>query len=238
MQGRDVDDEPVLRGRIAPQPSELKTREILRVIYPLNNSGSKQIIISLDPTSDFSPIITIGRPGWSGYQLTPETFKVLCEYAEYIDDYFAHPALQRQYVPISSCDKVEFRKSWGKDLIAITNTLDCDVKVTIAKTTWEGLKRLFPLVKHTLDLYDQWQVDAMLVFMAFAKHLKDNLPQDVFPPGTIVQNSVNFQTVCDRTSLSDLQFDHVFKTNLDMERCFREIQVFCADHLASYLPFI
>jgi hypothetical protein len=35
--------------------AELKTREICRVIYPLNTSGSKQFIISMDFNADFFP---------------------------------------------------------------------------------------------------------------------------------------------------------------------------------------
>lgn len=49
-----------------------RTNQVLRHIYPINNSGSKQIIIGSDPEADFKAVIAIRKPGFKGVVLSHE----------------------------------------------------------------------------------------------------------------------------------------------------------------------
>jgi hypothetical protein len=89
--------------------AELKTREICRVIYPLNYCGSKQIIIAMDPSEDFNHVVTISKTGWSGYRLGSEALDVLN--VTYINEFFNQSSEFYDPLHLSAVDSIEFQKS-------------------------------------------------------------------------------------------------------------------------------
>lgn len=220
----------------AKGPAELKTREICRVIYPLNASGSKQIIIAMDPDDNFFPVITIGKPGWSGYQLSVETFECLVKNVQFISDYFNNPSEEYTTLQLSASDLVTFRKNWGKHLICISNVLDSSLQVTIAKSTWDCLVDILPLLTDVMNMYQRWQSDAFYLFVALAKRLKQCLPSTTVMNLPIIEDKISFQNTLRGIDFYSLDYEGQHDTMLNLQRLFREMQYFCAEYLASYIP--
>jgi hypothetical protein len=218
--------------------AELKTREVCRVIYPLNASGSKPIIIALEPNDDFYPIITIGKPGWSGYQFTFETFGCLVKNVEFINDYFNNPTEEFSSIQLSSADMVSFRKNWGKHLICISNVLDPALQVTIAKSTWDCLVDILPLLMDVLNMYKRWQSDAFYLFVALAKRLKQCLPSTVVMNLPIVEekDKILFQNALRGIDFYSIPYEGQQDSMVNLQKLFREMQYFCSEYLASYIP--
>jgi hypothetical protein len=234
----DADDCHIRNGvpRGVNDLAQLKTREICRVIYPLNSSGSKQVIISMDPNDDFFPMITIGKPGWSGYQISVEAFRNLVKNVPFINDYFNNPTDHCPSLQLSASDVVTFRRNWGKHLICVSNILDTTVQVTIAKSTWDGLVDLLPLLTDVVDMYQRWQGNAMLMFIAIAKRLRKCLPSTTVMNLPIVDDTVAFKNTLRGIDYYSVPYEGQLDTMMNLQLLFREMQYFCAEYFASYIP--
>jgi hypothetical protein len=218
--------------------AELKTCEIHRVIYPLNPSGSKQVIVSMDPDEDFLPIVTIGKPGWSGYRLSMECFHILVQNIQYINTYFDNPTDNYGPLHLSATETVEFRKNWGKHMIYIINKLDNTIKLCMAKPTWNGLVDVMPLLIHILGIYERHQNDAMQVFIGMATRLKQCLSPSTVSALPIVEDLKFFKDTLKHISFDSINYMGNKETTLNLETLFLEIRTFCSEHLASYIPYL
>ncbi|KAF4526694.1 hypothetical protein B566_EDAN010124, partial [Ephemera danica] len=184
--------------------TELKSREILRISYPLNRSGSKQITIGLDPALDFSPVITIGRAGWSGIRMAVETFSVLCSYGNPLLGYFDDTAAKKDPLLLSAQEMLEFRKNWGKNLIVVASNIDNAEHVTLAKTSWEGFVKIIPLLQHMVQKYESYQADAMEIYQALVKAVKPQLTADFLMSNPV--DSCDARAAWTRHSVHEMHF--------------------------------
>lgn len=209
----------------------LKSPEICRTVFPLNKCGSKQVMVSLDPASDFAPVVTIGRTGWSGIRLSPEVFLELTKRSATITKYFEGETSE-DHVMLSFLEKVEFHNQWGKRLICINTSLDKGELVFLAKSTWESLVTLFDCILHVVNVMSDWQYDVMNLYVMLAKRVKDELPQELL---TLRQSDVS-------NALEKIGFDSLKVSNsnplVDLRRCFYELQATCADEICAYLPCV
>lgn len=218
--------------------TELKTREICRVIYPLNNCGSKQIIIAMDPSEEFMPVVTIGKTGWSGYRLGSEALDVLTQNLDYINDFFTQSSEFYAPLHLSAVDSVEFRKSWGKHMICFTNKLDSQSKVCLAQSTWGGFLEVLPLLHQVNQMYKSWQSEASAVFVAICKYMKTCLPPATLEQLPIVEEPTKFRAILKSIAFENITYEGNTNTMLDLQKCFLEIRTFCQEHIASYIPYV
>lgn len=212
-------------------------QEILRVIYPLNKSGSMQITFALDASEGFMCVFRIGRPGRSGFELLPGCLKVLRNHEECINQYFNGASKpQGTLQPSSSIYNIHFRRNFGKPMIVILDTDFSDYDdLWLGKSSWNGLRSLFPMISQMFETYENWAYDALRVCVAFSKHMKHRLAQDVFSPGTVLENTPQFQIAYDSTLLSHLKLGNEIMSNIDLDRCFNEIKAFCAEYIVYYM---
>lgn len=218
--------------------AELKTREICRVIYPLNKCGSKQVIIAMDPAEDFHPVVTIGKAGWSGFRLDSEALDILMQNLDYINDFFNTPSVFASPLHLNAVDSIEFRRNWGKQILCFSNKMDTQFKVCIGKPTWEGFLEILPLLHQVKCMYKRWQSDALAVFIGICKYMKNCLPAAVIEKLPIVEDSLTFNNVLRRCSYENITFEGNPDTLLDLKKCFLEIRIFCQEHIASYIPYV
>ena len=217
--------------------AELKSREVLRLSFPLNRSGSKQITIGLDPGLDFTPVITVGRAGWSGIRMTAETFSVLCSYGIPLLGYFEDQGQKKDPILLSSQEMLEFHKNWGKNLIVIGSNMDSSEKVTLAKTSWEGFVKIIPLMQHLIEKYESWQTDAMEIYQALVKSVKSQLSPDELMSNPVVQNTPNFKDVVYNLRIETIPHAPM-TSSIDVHQVFYELKYFCSDDIASYVPYV
>ena len=218
--------------------AELKNREILRISYPLNRSGSKQITIGLDPALDFTPVITIGRAGWSGIRMSVETFSVLCSYGNPLLGYFDDTSAKKDPLLLSAQEILEFRKNWGKNLIVVASNIDNAEHVTLAKTSWEGFVKIIPLLQHMVQKYESYQADAMEIYQALVKAVKPQLTADFLMSNPVVQNTPYFKDIVHNTRFDRLSPERQLSTSIDAQQVFHELKYFCCDDIAAYVPYV
>jgi hypothetical protein len=169
--------------------SQLKSREILCVTYPLNRSGSKQVIVGLDPTLDFTPVITIGRAGWSGFRISQEEFSVLCSYTSIIQKFLEEESGKYGSILLGAQEVLEFRRSWGRNLIVIASNTNSSKKVTMAKATFDGFVKVIPLINYVTTKYMSYQSDAMSPFASLCKTVKSHFSPDFLMSAPVLQKS-------------------------------------------------
>jgi hypothetical protein len=169
-----------------------------------------------------------------------ETFKVLASHVNIINSYFANPTIEHYRTPLqlSATDSIEFRKNWGKNLLCITNVLDSNGRVSIAKTSWDGLVNLFPLLIYVGDMYQRWQEDAFQLFTGIAKQLKLCLPVNVVEKLPLVDDMYSFKEVLKQINFENIKYEGSRDSMLNLRTTFLEIQSFCAEQLAAYIPYI
>ncbi|KAF4529788.1 hypothetical protein B566_EDAN018056, partial [Ephemera danica] len=185
--------------------------------------------IALNPCEDFHPIITIGKPGWSGYQLSPDSYRELMKYSSLIwDDWFNDDDRKVKNAPptltLSAVDNLSFRESYDKKIIAISNTLDCTQQVCIAKSTWEGLVAIDVLIHELLNVYERMQPEAMNLFVAMATRYKEIINPDDLQKLPIVENSASFKNILNNfVQIQDIKIAGEV-TVLNVPIVFREMQ--------------
>ena len=232
-------------GQISSKPVEdklapLKTNEVVRSIYPINKSGSKQIIVALDPAIDFLPVLTIGKPGWSGVRLDVEAWKYICDAEEYITNFFngeSDTGVFENVIHISNEEKLTFHMQYGRHVMCIASVMEGGPTVTLARTSWEGLLNVKKCINHQLDVLGSCSAEAFDFFATFVKAIKDRLPSEIVEHKTAPH--VNVMKVFEK-HVKELTFDCVMfapyeHTHLDTKQLFLELQCFCVVNLAGYI---
>lgn len=224
--------------------AEKQTSEIFRVIFPINKCGSKQIILALDPSLDFQPVITVGKPGWSGVRLTLDAWLTLRGMADNISKFFNGELDASLYtnsiVQLGSTEKISFKHNWGKNLLQISEGQEHDSlinNVTIAKTTWDGLLNILPCINHELVNLEMWQPILLELFVTYVKKIKQCFPQDMFGSDSQLHQN-DYEAIVKQITLDSLDFTQASDTNMDIQKAFNELQAFCRSEMANYLSLV
>jgi hypothetical protein len=133
-----------------------RTKQIMRHIYPINNSGSKQLVIGCDPQADFQPIITIRKPGYRGVVLSHEASKALLDEFEELYLYCNDDSTDkdRKSLELTQVETVDFGYSMQKKAIFIKKDLGDSqhASIILSGSTLMFIADLFDLIKYIFDL--------------------------------------------------------------------------------------
>jgi hypothetical protein len=216
--------------------TDLKSRELFRTIYPMNKSGSKQIIIGLDPCQNFAPTLLLCKSGWSGYRLSLEGWQTLLSSLDFITGYFMN-TLQDGHettLNLSMTEKITLRHQFNSKLISFSKTEDDSNGLTIAKPTWEGLLNIIPCINHTLNVFTNICGDVSRFFDALCTEITNQLPSNF----TSLPPQANKMKIV-QSILREIPFDAVpyqnTETSFDVYKCFYEMQAFCLLDISANL---
>jgi hypothetical protein len=145
--------------------------------------------VGLDPTLDFTPVITIGRAGWYGFRMSQEAFSVLCSYTSIIQKFLEEESVKYGSILLGAQEVLEFRRSWGRNLIVTASNTDSSEKVTMAKSTIDGFVKVIPLINYVTTKYMSYQSDAMSLFASLYKTVISHLSPDFLMSAPVVQNT-------------------------------------------------
>jgi hypothetical protein len=112
------------------ETSDRTKQNIMRYVYPINNSGSKQLVLGCNPQVDFRPTITLRKPGYKGIDLSHEGSAKLIAQIQTIQEYFANDFNDNDLQPIElqPGELIEFGYFAGKKAIFVKKQED-DSKV-------------------------------------------------------------------------------------------------------------
>lgn len=128
-----------------------RTNQVLRHIYPINNSGSKQIIIGSDPEADFKAVIAIRKPGFKGVILSHEgSAKLLTEIQAIRAAFFDSPTTIFELGP---GEKIEFGTFMSHKSIFIKKDLGDSkyANIILNAITFLYLMDISDLLKYVFD---------------------------------------------------------------------------------------
>jgi hypothetical protein len=207
-----------------------KTRDILRCVYPLNRSASKQIIISLDPSFEFMPAATISPTGKRGVKLPHYAFNTLCDSLHYITEYFNGTHEGQSTVNLAPEIVMTFEHQYGKKVLTFRSEVDTNqcLSVTIQEPTWLYFKKLLPLLRHNFEQLLTYSMDCQQLCAALRAYCRQN-----FPGRTENYTDMNqFEDFLGAIQLSDIDFAPRQECFMDIDRAFMELTRFCAFDLA------
>lgn len=202
------------------------TREILRCIFPLCKSGSKQIIIGLDSCFEFFPTVTIAKTGKPGVKLPHYAFKTLCDSLDYISDYFTLHHDGKTVVNLAPEIIIEFGMQYGKRVITFCGDVQTNnaQKVTIMGPTWAYLRNMMDLLLYVFNQQESWTIDAQNLFMALRDHCRAYFP-----------GHADNHTDMDQLAkfMKELRFEEIDYSPrqecfMDVQRAFYEMKYFCS----------
>lgn len=223
-----------LEDDVEPRTKEFERNEVGAKSFPLNQSKSKVLKVSYNVSTDFSPCIAIGRPGWIPFQLSVEGFRQLCATCEYINEYFNQRKVtkRREVIPLGGSECLEFKYQWNKRMVLIRSTFDSRENILLAKASWQGLMNVKELVMHHLERMNCFRPDVSKIFRACGLQLKNVAPpglvnlemseEDVESFGDVVQKQLHY---------NDLQYTPSTNPMFDANEMFLNIRYFCVTPL-------
>lgn len=132
-----------------------RTKQIMRYVYPINSSGSKQLVLGADPEADFKPIITIRKPGYKGVILTHEGSERFLAELPAIHGYFANESKASELKPVqlSEGEVVEFGYFLDKKAIYVKKNLEDakNVFIILTGSTFCYMENIYDLVRYVFD---------------------------------------------------------------------------------------
>lgn len=220
--------------------AEPRPTEVCRFVFPLNNCGSKQVIIAHDVSQDFTPVFTIEKTGGLGVRISQEGYKSLCSNMDYISAYFesSETPYRQEVINLSSTEVLQFKQQWGNNLAVLKNTPDEKYQVTFAKQTWDGLKNVLPLLDCILLKMNHFQPEIMKMFIATAKLMKSTLPTEYTIPNSPYVNLESVSEIFRVMTFNDLGYDVEQNNLFDPHQMFIELRTFCIKELVNYMYFV
>jgi hypothetical protein len=215
----------------------IKHADCFRTIMPLNNSGSKQIMVSMDPDRFFDTFITIGRPGWSGIRLTVDAWEALVQSTNQINSFFKGGYNQdnfKQFINLSPTEKIEFRSQWGKPVIQLSTSVDGGAIMTLADVTWEGLVKLTKYINFIIFDHKEIRSETLDILEKFAEVVYQRLPANE----SLLAHKANIlevkHNIIQSLTFSDLNIKKIATFKFHPRVAFFELQSFCARQIAEF----
>jgi DNA-binding protein Fis len=227
-----------LNGQKPPKRRRMKTcydrsRDIMRSFYPINQSGSKQAIVAMDPAFEFFPTVTIAKTGQAGVKLPHYAFKTLCDSALYITDYFTDHHDGVDVVNLAPEVIASFEQQYGEKVVTFCNNVQTNgaESVTLNELSWQRFVGLLELLKHNFMEQESWTFDAQQLYEALKEYCKSYFTGQS-------ENHTNMKQLGDflaTLALEELIYVPREECRMDIQRAFLEMKYFCKFDLAGSL---
>jgi hypothetical protein len=193
-----------------------RTKQIMRHVYPINNSGSKQLIIGVDPQDGFKPVITIRKPGFRGVVLSHEGSKMFLNELQALYGYCTSDSTERDLKPLelNSGESVEFGYSMEKKAIFIKKDLGDSqyANIILTGSTLLFIADLYDLLQYIFDvlLFNSDEIKQVYNMMLAKLQLQPSTKKHLIK--TLSPGDINFTTE---------------NQSIDYSRVFLELRKYC-----------
>jgi hypothetical protein len=213
---------------------------IYRAVFPCNKSSSKQLMIALEPDKEFTPSITLSKPGKYGVKITESTFLKILQVNERLtnffngDSYLADLTLD-PYNDGQKHDTIQvgkrhhlvlyLTKNSEKVAALVYNAYNTHGEVTFTNVTWHTIMRLSVLVKHLLAKYKSYKDAALKMYrgLCFTVHHEVEISyEDAFNERVLMVQEFLMKRVCSIPKPSPSA-----EPTFDAVRAFEEIKLTC-----------
>jgi hypothetical protein len=111
------------------------------------------------------------------------------------------------------------------------------LRVTMAKSTFDGFVEVVPLINHVTTKYMSYQPDEMSFFASLCKTVKSQLSPDFLMSAPVVQNTHEFMHVLRNVPYHSVE-NISTESTVDLQQLIYEIVAYCSEDIAAYIPYI
>lgn len=202
-----------------------KTREILRLVVPINKSGSKQLVLGADPSTGFQPSLTLKKPGFPGIKLNGSALEKFIACFKEIDEYFKSGGMQNMELVLSKDRSIKFGHHYKDKAVFLKmaggETNEDGYSIVLNSFTWPFLMSMHSLVNYTYQSMKTYAPELLKIFNTLKTHLasKVNMKGAINPEE--VENVLN--------ALEGNEIEIIADPDLSMDyvRAFYEMKRFC-----------
>jgi hypothetical protein len=200
-----------------------RTKQVMRFIYPINSSGTKQIVMGADPEFDFKPSVTIRRPGGMGIKMSPRASSNFIAFLPTLKEYFeteGMPDLEQQIFTLSPGETIEFGEFLKKKCVTIKKELSSNkfIRVVLTSNTIFFMNDLYHLLMHVFDGLAVQAEELMLMHGAMRKKLNEDSTK---------KSRLRIRSL----TPEELEFQPNPSITMDHYRAFMEIRKYCENEL-------
>lgn len=207
-----------------------RTREILRFVYPINKSGTKQLVLGADPSIGFQPSLTIRKPGSPGIKLNGIALERFLKSFSEIEAYFVTGELEDMELILSAGKSLKFSKQYnGRTTLLKSHCPDQDKEYSMVLNicTWNFLKTLKNLLDYIYEQLKGYAPELQKMFLAMKNYLASKI--NVNEP--IKHDEV--EKIIFGLSGEDFEMTPAPDSNLDYARTFFEMKRYCYYDIAA-----
>jgi hypothetical protein len=207
-----------------------QTREILRLVLPINKSGTKQLVLSADPDTGFQVSLTIRSTGSPGIKINGTALEKFLASFDEINNYFEHGAMENMELMLSKTRSINFGHHFQKRAVFLKMNDPENEKVysiVLNHFTWPFLVSMRSLLTYTIQNLKSYTPELQKMFETLKKHLstKFNMKEALDPYAI-----ENFLTALDR---DEIQIIPDPNNSMDYVRSFYEMKRYCQYSLMS-----
>jgi hypothetical protein len=205
-----------------------KSRYILRYSWPINRSGTKEIVLGADPDFEFKPTITFRKPGFPGVRLSPEGSLTFLAKKHILANYFNGNIAECEKIMLSEKEEVQGTVVYGKKAITIRITLGEQTYCFIMnQQTWNFYESLSPLVEGYVGQY----ATHYKVFGKFIERFKKMLHEATGGK----MDAAHIRPLLDAMTIDDFEFQEELGMDIvaDYIRTFYELKQFCLKEILA-----
>jgi hypothetical protein len=199
-----------------------KTREILRYVWPLNKTGSKQLILGADPSNGCIPTLTIRKPGYSGTKLTGEALTKFLDNIDNITYYFEGGDHNGKTLSLSKDKFIKFGVHYKDRAVFLEskNENEETFSIVLNSFTWNFLKSIKGLIIYCHQQLLSYVPELQRMFAALQNTLAETY--DLSAP----LDAAEVESYLSEISGDEFELTPDLTLNMDYIRAFYEMKRF------------
>jgi hypothetical protein len=201
-----------------------RTREILRLVLPINKSGTKQLLLGADPATGFLPALTIRTPGSPGIKLNGPALEKFIACFHQIDDYFKHGGMEDMELLLSKEKSVKFGKSYDDRAVFLkmkAHETEKEYTIILNSFTWGFLISMRSLITYTIQNLNNYSAE----LQKMSETLKNYIATKINLKEAIKMDEV--EEVFAALTGEEVEISPNKECTLDYVRAFYEMKRFC-----------
>jgi hypothetical protein len=202
-----------------------RTRDLLRNMYPINRSGTKQIQLSMDPSYEFLPALTFRKPGFLGVKLPHYASEKLLENLGAVNEFFVSGTNADTEVSLGDDSIIEFGMDRrGKRAIQLRSQVATmsDNGILINEQTWGYFWRMRDLVKHVYGNLRRVSPEVQRLYECIREKMESHFADNDSTPSV-----TDVEQYLDDLRMEALNFEPNLECPLDYQLVLLEIKRAC-----------
>jgi len=146
--------------------------------------GSKQIVIALDPSYEFSPVITFKKPGFAGVKFYGYAAEKFFESLDAIGTFFKDGTFAEKTINLGPEEVLEFGQDHGKRAIFLRYQVSTmqEYPLILNEVTWKYVENMKELILYVFNDLKSYTVEIQRLYSTLKRVLFENFEEAKMTP--------------------------------------------------------